>query len=63
MVKRTAFPTFDGKQEKWSEFTCILKELIKTSGQGPVLEMATLSAKIPEEAHRLITRITNPAEK
>ena len=40
-----------------------MKELIKTSGQGPVLEMATLSAKIPEEAHRLITRITNPAEK
>ena len=28
MGKRTAFPTFDGKQKKLSEFTCTFKELI-----------------------------------
>ena len=62
MLERTAFLNFDGKQEKWSEFTRTFKESIKESGQGPVMEMAMLSAMIPEEARRLITGITNLAE-
>ena len=50
MVKRTAFPTFDGRQKKCPKFTRTFKELIKARGQGPVLEKATLSNNIPAEA-------------
>ena len=62
MVERTAFPNFDGKQKNWPQFISTFKELIKASGQGLVLEMATLSAKISEEACRLLIGITDPTE-
>ena len=62
MVKRTEFLTFDGKHEKCPECTNTFKELIKASKQGPVMEMAMLSSKIPEESRWLITGITSPAE-
>ena len=32
MVERTAFPTFDSKQEKWPGFVGTFKEFIKASG-------------------------------
>ena len=38
------------------------KELIRASQLIPVLELATLKAKIPEEASTLIIGITDPAE-
>ena len=38
------------------------KELIRASQLIPVLELATLKAKIPEEASTLIIGITDPTE-
>ena len=53
-TERKAFPTFDWSQENWWDFRRAFKELLKISMLGPVLELAQLLSKMPEETKRLI---------
>ena len=62
MIERIPFPTFDGKQETWSELIRLFKELMTESGPNQVLERARLTGKIPEEAKKIITGIIDPNE-
>ena len=42
--------SFNGNQESWVEFRRVFKELMKTTKQGAVLELAQLASKLPAEA-------------
>ena len=59
MIERMAFPTFDRNQESWWDFRRLFQELLIISKESPVMMMAQLFSKLPEEAMVII--IQEPA--
>ena len=59
LVERTPFHSFGGSQEGWAELRRVFQELIKASGHGKALELAS---QLPEEGNQQIKRVTEPKE-
>ena len=61
-MERVKFPTFDGRPENWADFRRKFKELVRTAGYRPVLEMSILVDHLSEDAARYVLGVEEPAE-
>ena len=59
-LKKVKLPTFNGKQEYFSQFKVQFRELCKGERYTPILEMAQLRLKLPRDALSAITGMQCP---
>ena len=61
-IERTALPAFDSNHMNRMDFRRVFKDLPMNIDIVPVIELAQLRSKLPEDAKKLITGIKKPAE-
>ena len=62
ILERVLFPEFNRMLVNWADFRRVLKEMMKDSGQGQVLEIARLTSAIPKDDGEIDEEMAEPEE-